>query len=242
MKQLIRAIALIALVSLFFTCAFAEGGSFEELVAQRQELDRQVIAAGIGSFTIGQGTFEVGVDLPAGSYRVETKVMTAISVYEAASIENAEPLAEYTVAQKEPLEEFVLAEGNVLVMTGSQMTFTVLSIEGDPVEGSLEDLQAQRQALTEQLTASADYATLKSAHGTYTVGIDLPAGTYSTSNPPMTVVGIYNGDPHVDENLATMYTVTAKEPVEKFQLEEGQILVIDGMTEIEISTFIGLKF
>ena len=48
MKQLIRAIALIALVSLFFTCAFAEGGSFEELVAQRQELDRQVIAAGIG--------------------------------------------------------------------------------------------------------------------------------------------------------------------------------------------------
>ena len=58
----------------------------------------------------------------------------------------------------------------------------------------------------------------------------------------MTVVAIYNGDPHKDENLVTMYTVTAKEPVEKLELEEGLILLIDGMTEIEISTYIGLGF
>ncbi|MBR3504237.1 MAG: hypothetical protein IKO07_08330 [Clostridia bacterium] len=246
MKQFIRTIALIALVALFCSCALAETTPFEALLAQRQEIDRQLIAAGgFGPFPIAQGDFEIGVDLPAGTYAVETSVLTAISVYETAPAEGVEPIFACTVKQKEPLQELVLSEGNVLVMSGSQTTFTLVAAENTenaPTEAFYETLKAMRQAIDAQMTADASYVDLKTAHATYTVGVDLPAGVYCTDNPPMCVVAIYNGNPSQDENLAVMYTITSHEPVEKFTLEEGQTLVIDGMKEIEISTYIGLKF
>lgn len=242
MKKFIRAIALIALVALLCSCAFAEGSSFEALLAQRQELDRSLIASeGFGPFIVAQGEFSIGVDLPAGSYRIESAALTAVAVYSAAPADEANLVAEYTVTQEEPLEALDLAEDNVLVMTGSQATFTVIAIEGEPAAASVEELLAQRKALDEQIAALPEYTKLKTAQATLTVGIDIPAGMYCTNSSPMCVVAIYKGDPHVDENLVTMYTVTGNEPIEKFELEEGLILLINGMMDIEISTYTGLK-
>ncbi|MBQ8955326.1 MAG: hypothetical protein IJ048_14560 [Clostridia bacterium] len=241
MKKFFRAIALIALIALFCSCAFAESGSFDELLAQRQAIDCALIGTdGYTTLDIAQGIFTIGTDLPAGAYRVETAVLTAVSVYAADPSEEA--IFEYTVSQKEPLEELKLEEGNVLVMTGSVTTFTVISIDAEPSETPVSELLAQREALDNQLAGSADFTTLKTSQATLTVGIDIPAGTYRTGSSPMSQVAVYNGDPHDDNNLVQLYIVTGKEPVEKFVLDEGLILVVSGMMDIEISTYTGLSF
>ena len=241
MKKFLYAIALIAIVALFCSCALAESASFDELLAQRQEIDRALIGTdGYTTLDIAQGIFTIGVDLPAGTYRVETSVLTALSVYATDPAEEA--IAAYTVTQEDPLEELKLEDGNVLVMTGSVTTFTVISINAEPSATSREELLAQREALDKQLAESGDFTTLKTAQATLTVGIDIPAGTYRTSNAPMSQVAVYNGDPHDDNNLVQLYIVTSKEPVEKFVLDEGLILVVGGIMEIEISTYTGLSF
>ena len=244
MKTFVRIIALVALVALFSSCAFAESASFDELLAQRQEIDRQIIASeGFGPLPLAQGAFTVGVDLPAGTYRVESTVITAVVVHSGAQAEEDAVVLDQTVDQEHPIEELKLEEGNVLNVTGAQLSLTVIAIDEAPAGASYDELVAQRQALDEQLAASADFVKVKTAQATWTIGIDIPAGTYCTSNPPMCVVAVYNGDPHDDKNLVTMYTITAKEPIEKFELEEGLIFVVSsGFGEVEISSYTGLSF
>ncbi len=247
MKHLTRVIALIAVFALVCSCALAEyaGPAFDELLSLRQEVDRLLITAeGFEKLTLSQGTFTVGVDLPAGAYSLKGTILTALAVYSGEPLDESTKLVDYTLAQEDEIERIELQDGFIVLVTGSQLELSVLESGIEPSPMSYDDLIAQRDALTDMLTGRDDYQQLKLNKGTYVVGEDIAAGTYCTGNSLMCVVAIYTGDVSDENNLTIMYTIAGNAPIEKFTLAEGQTVIIDIQSPfpmpLEVSTYIGL--
>lgn len=106
----------------------------EELVALRSEID-QAIAAASGSdnsnteakeVTVPQGTYVIGVDIPAGTYTLEAGSIVAMTmVFETKDgVENLDGLINsYSISEGEPAGRVELKDGNAIQISLGSVVF-----------------------------------------------------------------------------------------------------------------------
>jgi len=130
MKKFARSIAVIVLVALLGSFAFAESLgvdltalSFEELLTLRQEIDQLLLASDAYSeFTLAQGTFTVGTDFPEGTYTMTSPVLAAVGIFNGDPHDDANLEVMFTVTKKENIEKIELKDGQIVTISGSNVT------------------------------------------------------------------------------------------------------------------------
>ena len=122
MKKLV---ALILAVLLLTGCALAEDWqaklaeySLEELQEMAAAYDAEIIRRTKESFEVPTGTYVVGEDLPAGTYRVDyIRSAGILGVYDnQAAFDQEDPAIYQLVARDEPIGKIKLTEGQILTV------------------------------------------------------------------------------------------------------------------------------
>ena len=239
MKRLFCAFMITLLVILGSATAFAEdlaSLSFDELLEKRQANDLVLLATDdYPSFKVTQGTYTVDIDFPAGIYNISSQVLSELRIYDDAG----NLLGDYTDVKGTPLNELALDPGNRVQIDGGTLIFTKVQVivetagEGDPI--------ATKAALDEALKSSNGYTSFTLSQGTYTVGKDISAGTYTVSSMMLSAFGLFHGDPSDESNLDIMYSVTMNEAIGKIELTEGTIVSMSGM-DVTVTTYTGIAY
>lgn len=112
--------------------------------------------------------------------------------------------------------------------------------ETDLSEMSFEELVALRQEIDLLLFASDEYKQVTVPQGKYTVGVDIPAGTYSLSGDAA-MVEIFLDSSESSKMSAGLYGVTEDRPVAKLVLEDGWIVSVS-IGNVVFTTYTGLGF
>lgn len=105
---------------------------------------------------------------------------------------------------------------------------------------SFEELVALRQEIDLLLFGSDEYKEVSVPQGTYTVGTDIPAGTYSLSSE-LSMMQITTDDSGSIESMVAVYSITSDSPVAKAELGDGYIVTISGKN-VTFTTYTGLGF
>ena len=129
-------IVLIACFVFAATSVFAASNGFdlssytdEELISLETAIQSEKIARGMGkSATVYSGKYTIGVDLPAGTYRVETSKGAAdhLEVYNA----SGKKIASYaigTASNRSPIGKLELHDGETIQFDSCTLIFTVYS-------------------------------------------------------------------------------------------------------------------
>lgn len=109
---------------------------------------------------------------------------------------------------------------------------------------SFAELIDLRQQIDLLLFGSDEYKSVSVPQGIYTVGEDIPAGTYSLSvsaEAYSAYIEVYSAMPLDYENRVCDYRISPSEPVAKITFEDGQIIQVES-SNITFETYTGLGF
>lgn len=117
----------------------------------------------------------------------------------------------------------------------------VASAEADLASMTFDQLVALRQEIDLLLFGSDQYKDVSVPQGVYIVGVDIPAGTYSFSSTEFAAIEIFSDESCSIQSYVAVYSVSADNPVAKFELKDGYAVEIQ-YAPILFTTYTGLGF
>lgn len=128
MKKIV-ALLLAVLICLGSFPAFADvdlsGYTQEELLALREAIKQELLKRGIEKeVTVPIGMYEVGVDIPAGTYTLKPNGFSVIEVWKSISSKNSMFYEGVSEIDNESIGKLILIEGNIVEITYGSFVFS----------------------------------------------------------------------------------------------------------------------